>query len=678
MKVNNMKTSATTIIKAIMLIVFTLISITNTSCVQPKIGTIKTINTSDKVDKIHELMSKYAEYGQFNGTILVAEKGEILYKKGFGLANMEWDIPNETDTKFRLASVTKQFTAMLIVQLAAENKLDLNKPISTYLPDYPKETGDQITIHQLLIHTSGIPNYTSFPSYRDLERDAIQPEGIVRLFADSTLLFTPGEKHKYSNSGYALLGVIIEKITGKSFEEVLQEKIFTPLKMKNSGYDNPPNKLIKNRALGYYKNGQKFRNASYINMSIAYAAGGIYSTVEDLYLWDQALYTEQLAPKKYMDLIFEKHVPFYGRHYGYGWEIGEMAKGNTRERVQAVNHSGVVNGFNTLITRVPADKSSIILLNNTGNADLYRMSRAISGILYDKPYKMPKKSTAHAMLDVIKKEGLEKGFSFYEKVKDSELYNLDENELNLVGYEFLQANKLEEAAAIFKLNLEVFPTSANVYDSYGEVLLLLGKKEEAIKNYRISVLRNPRNDNGIKVLKGLGEKIPKRADLLFFETEDKTWRKEIFIFPIRFAREIAYEGVEDARFPVGWEVADSSTYWSYSFGWNISHEGQLTKEELEVDLQMYFDGLMRVDSTTVLLKGNENATDKFSYTGQVKTINTFFRQRSAMTLNTTIEQYYCEEKKKLMVHFKFSPKAFGHDVWEHLEEVKFPVEICDL
>ena len=169
-----------------------------------------------KVEKLDELLSTYAEYGQFNGAILVAEKGEILYKKGFGLANVEWAIPNSPDTKFRLASVTKQFTAMLAVQLVAEDKLALHAPISNYLPDYPKSSGDSITVHHLLTHTSGIPNYTSFPGYRDLMRSSFGPTEIVELFADSTLQFAPGEKHVYSNSGYVLLGVIIEKNYGKS------------------------------------------------------------------------------------------------------------------------------------------------------------------------------------------------------------------------------------------------------------------------------------------------------------------------------------------------------------------------------------------------------------------------------------------------------------------------------
>lgn len=455
-----------------------------------------------KTDQLDSLIGTYADYGQFNGSVLIAEHGQIIYKKGFGLANMEWGIPNEANTKFRLASVTKQFTAMLIMQLVAEKKLDLDIPISTYLPDYPKPNGDSITVHHLLTHTSGIPNYTSFPNYRDIMRSPKSPYELVDLFADSTLRFTPGQRHEYSNSGYVLLGVIIEKITGKSFEMVLRDKILSPLKMDHTGYDRA-DMVLKNRAWGYYKFGTAFRNANYIDMSVAYTAGGMYSTVEDLYRWDQALYTEKLLPQAHMDVMFDKHVPIYGRHYGYGWEIGEMAKGWSDERVAVVNHSGGINGFNTLITRIPADKSTIILLNNTSGAPLYQMSRAIGGILYDKPYHFPKKSIAYSLLEVIEKDGLATGLSFYQQHKDSTSFYINEHELNGTGYHLLQSQKAEAAAAVFQLNIEAFPNSFNVYDSYGEALMVLGNKSEAIKNYEKSIELNPDNANGVEMLKKL-------------------------------------------------------------------------------------------------------------------------------------------------------------------------------
>jgi CubicO group peptidase (beta-lactamase class C family) len=242
-----------------------------------------------KAQKIEALLGQYHEYGQFNGAALVAENGKVIFKKGFGMANMEWDIPNMPDTKFRIGSITKQFTAMLVMQLVEQGKLKLDGKMSDYLPDYPKSTGDKVTIHHLLTHSSGIPSYTGFPNFfRDLSRDPYTPEAFVKTFADSALQFEPGSKFLYNNSGYFLLGAIVEKASGKSFEQALAENILTPLNMKNTGYDHHET-VLKKRAAGYEKRLGDYTNAAYLDMSLPYAAGSMYSTVEDLFLWDQAL-----------------------------------------------------------------------------------------------------------------------------------------------------------------------------------------------------------------------------------------------------------------------------------------------------------------------------------------------------------------------------------------------------
>ncbi len=457
----------------------------------------------NKTAQLDELIGKYTEYDQFNGSVLVAEHGKIIYKKGFGLANMEWNISNQSDTKHRLGSITKQFTSMLIMQLVQQGKLKLAIPISTYLPDYPKANGDKITIHHLLTHTSGIPNYTDFPHFFKVKgRNPYSPSEFIRYFADSTLEFKPGEKFAYSNSGYFVLGVIIEKVTGKSYQQVLQENILTPLKMNNTGFDHHETILMK-RASGYEKKGSDYINADYLDMSIPYAAGSLYSTVEDLYLWDQALYTNQLLQKQYMDLLFTKHISDDGGFYGYGWGIGTSRIGNTKDSVAIITHNGGINGFNTLIARVPSDKNLIVLLNNTGGAPLNKMSTAIMGILYGKTYNMPKKSLANLLLKEMKENGISSGLEQYSKLKKSEIYTVDESEMNSAGYQLLQSGKVKEAIELFKINVEAFPKSGNVYDSLGEAYLKDGNKELAIVNYKKSVELDPRNDNGIKVLQTL-------------------------------------------------------------------------------------------------------------------------------------------------------------------------------
>ena len=458
----------------------------------------------NKTAALDALLNKYNEYGQFQGSVLVSENGKIIYKKGFGSANMEWDIPNAPDTKHRLGSITKQFTAMLIMQLVAEGKLDLKATVSKYLPEYSKINGDKITIHQLLTHTSGTPNYTSFPNFfKDYSRNPYTPTEMLETFADSTLSFIPGERFAYSNSGYILLGAIIEKVTGKPYEIVLQEKILTPLKMNNTGYDHYST-ILKKRATGYEMKGTTPENSPYIDMSTPYAAGSMYSTVEDLFLWDQALYTEKLLPKKYMDMMYEKYVPAFGQHYGYGWSVGKMPIGNTKDSMQIIGHGGGINGFNTLITRIPSEKSAIILLNNTGGAPLEDITVSISGILHGKTYDLPKQSLADLVFNEIMDKDLKAGLAFYEKNKVSKEYSNSESAMNSMGYSLLQAGKKSEAEAIFRLNVEAYPKSSNVYDSYGESLMEQGKNELAIVNYKKSVELNPANQHGKDMLKKLG------------------------------------------------------------------------------------------------------------------------------------------------------------------------------
>ncbi|MES2409858.1 MAG: serine hydrolase [Bacteroidota bacterium] len=454
-----------------------------------------------KAEKIDQLMSKYAEYGQFNGTVLVAEQGKVIYKKGFGMANMEWDIPNQTNTKFRLGSITKQFTGMLILQLFEQGKLKLDVPITTYLPDYPKTSGDRITIHHLLTHTAGIPNYTSFPNFfNETSKKIYTPEEFVKQFSSLPLEFEPGEKFAYSNSGYFLLGYIIEIVSGKSYEACLQSQIFTPLKMTNSGFDHSEI-ITKNRAAAYEKKGNGFVIAPYINMNLPYAAGSIFSTVEDLYLWDQSLYTEKLISVKSKELYFGKHISTGGGgYYGYGWGKYELPIENSAEKIQINEHSGGIHGFNTLISRIPSDKNLTVFLNNTGGADLNEMSKAIRAILYNKTYTMPKQSLAKNLSNDIHTKDLETALINFKENKKSETYAIKEDEMNSLGYEFLQSGKVKEAIEIFKLNVEAFPSSGNCYDSLGEAYLADGDRKLALLNYKKSVELDPSNENGKKII----------------------------------------------------------------------------------------------------------------------------------------------------------------------------------
>ncbi|REE84466.1 CubicO group peptidase (beta-lactamase class C family) [Lutibacter oceani] len=451
-----------------------------------------------KIDKIDEIIRLYSENAGFNGSVLVAHNGKVIYKNGFGLANMEWNIPNEVNTKFRIASVTKPFTAMLVMQLVAKNKLDLQKPITTYLKDYPKENGSKITIHHLLTHSSGLK--------RDVETEQKQfhnPKQLVEMLDNKPLIHKPGEKFEYSNAGYILLGYILETVTKKSYKDLLEENIFKPLNMNNSGFYRH-RLLLENRSSGYRNNFIDYQNSNYRDFSNAYSAGAIYSTVEDMFLFDQAMYSENLLPKKYMDLILTKYIQAdFGGHYGYGLELAKKPIGNSSDMIETIGHSGTLPGYCAVYTRIPSSHSAIIFLSNTGRAYLNTMTTAITGILYDKPYDKPKKSIAKVFIDTIDKKGIDSGIQFFNKFKNNDDYYVKEKEMNIVSYKLLQSDRVQEAREVLKLAIGVFPNAFNLYDSYGEVLLVLGEKEKAIENYRKSVELNPKNKNGIRILKEL-------------------------------------------------------------------------------------------------------------------------------------------------------------------------------
>ncbi len=469
---------------------------------QPTITSIKSSSASSDPatsEKIDELVSLYNYNEGFSGSILVARDGNVILKKGYGYANREWNAPNNPDTKFRIASVTKPFTAVLILQLVAANKLDLHKPITTYLKSYPKEQGSLITIHHLLNHTSGL--------IRDVSSDKKQfhrPKQLVDLFSKEALLFQPGERFEYSNCGYILLGHLIETICRKSYKDVLHEKIFQPLNMQNSGYYRH-RLILENRSSGYSNNFMDYRNSNYRDFSNAYSAGAIYSTVEDLLLFDQALYTEILLPKKLMDIAFTKQVADtkYGGHYGYGWEIIEKTVGNTESKIETISHSGSLPDYCSIFTRIPSTNTTIILLANTGRAWLNAITKNIIGILYDESYDLPKKSAAKTLFDAISINGIDVGKDTFTGMRNDSNYYVAENEMNVLSYIFLQHEKADISASVLELAIEHFPNAYNLYDSFGETLLVLGDKEQAIKNYKKSIELNPDNKHGIEVLKKL-------------------------------------------------------------------------------------------------------------------------------------------------------------------------------
>lgn len=346
--------------------------------------------------KVREYMKAAVEVERFSGSILIARDGKPIVNESYGMANVELDVPNTPKTVFRLASVTKQFTAAAIYMLQERGKLNIDDPICKHLSDCPA-AWQPITIRHLLTMTSGLPAVTA----RDLgylQGLPVPWEQWLATIKPKPLEFTPGERFQYGNPGYTLLGFIIERHSGKTYGEFLQENIFAPLGMKNTGHEDP-RRIIKNRATGYrYLPGEPIANVPYAELIALYAAGGIYSTTEDLLLWDQALYTDKLLTAASREAMFTPvHEMIPGKRYASGLWVSE--KFGRRE----IAHGGNLAGFITYIARFPSDRVTVIVLSNNGRGSSGKISNVLSAIVFGAPYEIPRPrkeiQVASAVLD---------------------------------------------------------------------------------------------------------------------------------------------------------------------------------------------------------------------------------------------------------------------------------------
>ena len=291
-------------------------------------------------------------------TAMVAKAGKILYQDAIGHANMELGVEMQMDHIFRIGSITKQFTSVAIMQLEEQGKLSIQDPITKYIPDYPTK-GHTITIEHLLTHTSGIRSYTDMESFGSMFRKDMSPTELVDVFKDEPMDFDPGEKFNYNNSGYILLGVIIEKVSGLTYQEYVQKHLFEPVGMKASYYGSA-SQVIPNRVAGYQGAKGDYRNADYLSMTLPYAAGSLLSTVADLYKWTKAVHAHQLVSAKSLEKAFSPFKLNDGEEsdYGYGWTLSKIY-----DR-PAVEHGGGINGFLTESIYIPEEELFVAVFSN--------------------------------------------------------------------------------------------------------------------------------------------------------------------------------------------------------------------------------------------------------------------------------------------------------------------------
>jgi len=332
---------------------------------------------TDPTPRMQQIIASYTGDKAFMGTVLVVKNGHTLIDQGYGSADLEWSIPNSPATRFRLGSITKQFTAASILLLQERGKLSIDDPVSKYMPDAPA-AWSKITIYNVLTHTSGIPSFTGFPDYRTTEWKDTNPTELVARFRDKPLDFEPGTKFIYSNSGYVLLGYLIEKVSGQTYADFLQQNIFTPLGMKDTGIDSNA-AILPQRAQGYRRSPHGIEHDGYISMTIPFSAGALYSTTGDLLKWEQGLFGGKvLKPES----LAKMTTPFKS-DYGCGLFI------RTVDGHKIITHGGGIEGFSTSLNYYPDDKLTVIVLGNLNGDAPDRIARYIGKTALSQPVVLP-------------------------------------------------------------------------------------------------------------------------------------------------------------------------------------------------------------------------------------------------------------------------------------------------
>ncbi len=435
---------------------------------------------SNQNSKINKLMGILYERGQYNGGILVARSGTILYRKAFGKANFQTGSDFTLETPSNIGSVTKQFTAISIMILGERKKLSYDDPVSKYISEFSRSAHfSTITLRHLLTHTSGMPDYGDL----GIDDSVLDQRGLIAALLNKEGSFAaPGLKYRYSNPGYALLAIVVERVSGKHFGEFLKQEIFQPVGMSSTFLYDTPKRKTPQVALGY----DQFGGIDDGGPTAIPGDGGIYSTVDDLFKWDQALYTDRLVHQSTLSEAFTPGRVQEGTSgYGFGWNVEEVGGS------KYLWHTGSSAGFRAFIGRRLADRLTIIMLTNKGNSKRQDINTTIQNILADKPCVVPKQSGAETLYRVIHESGIQAALQKYDILKNEKSadYDLGESELNTLGYQLLYGDKrVSDAVAIFSLNTKEHPNSSNAFDSLARLIGEMGKRAS-----RSALIKPPSN-----------------------------------------------------------------------------------------------------------------------------------------------------------------------------------------
>jgi len=333
--------------------------------------------------RLDSVVDAYARAGAFTGVVAIGDHGRVVYQAVRGDADREWRVPLSADAVFRIGSATKQFTAALVLTLVEEGRVRLDGRVADYLPDYPRPQGGRITLHHLLTHTSGIPEYVGRDDFFRVSAPAPHtPADLIARFAGLPLEFEPGSRWSYSNSNYVLLGAIVERVTGESYAQALRARITGPLGLRDTDVD-VDSALLPRRVRAYFAEGGRVVNAPHVDASSAFGAGFLHATARDLLAWDAALaegrpFRDRATAAKLVTPYVATGTPLGG--YGYGWFIGPQTLGG--RTVQVVQHGGTISGFVTGFWRMPEDRRAVVVLANTRAAETTGLVGALADALY--------------------------------------------------------------------------------------------------------------------------------------------------------------------------------------------------------------------------------------------------------------------------------------------------------
>ncbi|MET0461667.1 MAG: serine hydrolase [Chitinophagaceae bacterium] len=455
-----------------------------------------------KQSRLASLMQTYHRYNMFDGAVLVAENGRIIYKAAFGLANREWNIPNTVDTKFMIGSVSKPLTAMLVLIQVQKGLISLDKTVSDYLPGFAGKPAGIVTIRQLLSHTSGMSNYDIMPDFFPKQsRQYFEREDYIKLYRDSSLAFTPGTKYNYSSWGYFTLGHIIEKVTGRSYADAMKEDVYKKLGIRHSG-SYYHTQIVTHRATGYDYTPGGYTSADFRDQSNTMGTGDIYSTVEDLYKFHLGITNHTLINKELTDAMLTPGIK--PADYGFGW-FNKNFKYTGTDSVTSNFHLGMTEGFISFLLRIPSTNSMVVILCNSSPTDFFGITKNLVSILYNKPVKL--KQPVHKIVEsFIASKGAAAAVEEYNRIKDDTANKyIDWISMNFIAEQLSQLKRFEEAKIIAENNVHAFPDKDLVMVTMANIYLKLGRREDAIRYYKKALVIYPGFEeakNRLKELEG--------------------------------------------------------------------------------------------------------------------------------------------------------------------------------